>query len=70
MKDNLKFIRNEEAGLAIAPSQAVPLFFGKFQQLIAHLWDLCSASVSLTSAGKYILERDATFFVVNFFTRR
>ena len=69
VKDYLKFIREEQAGLAITPSQAVPLFFGKFQQLFAHLRDLCSSSVSLSSAGKYILVRDATFFVVDFFTR-
>ena len=54
--------------MAISPSQAVPLFFGKFQRLIAHLRDLCSSSVSLSSAGKYILVRDATFFIVDSFT--
>ena len=68
VKDYLKFIREEQAGLAITPSQAVPLFFGKFQQLIAHLRDLCSSSVSLSSAGKYALVRNATFFIVDFFT--
>ena len=68
VKDYLKFVREEQAGLAITPSQAVPLFFGKFQRLIAHLRDLCSSSVSLSSAGKYILVRDATFFSVDFFT--
>ena len=68
VKDYLKFVREEQAGLAITPSQAVPLFFGKFQRLIAHLRDLCSSSVSLSSAGKYILVRDATFFIVDFFT--
>ena len=68
VKDYLKFVREEQAGLAITPSQAVPLFFGKFQRLIAHLRDLCSGSVSLSSAGKYILVRDATFFIVDFFT--
>lgn len=40
IKDYIKFVREEQAGLAITPSQAVPLFFGKFQQLIAHLQDL------------------------------
>ena len=68
VKDYLRFIREEQAGLAITPSQAVTLFFGKFQHLIAHLWDLCSIGVSLSSAGKYILVRDATFFIVDFFT--
>ena len=68
VKDYLKFVREEQAGLAITPSQAVPLFFGKFQWLIAHLRDLCSSSVSLSTAGNYILVRDATFFIVDFFT--
>ena len=63
VKDYLKFVREEQAGLAIKPSQAVPLFFGKFQRLIAHLRDLCSGSASLSSAGKYILVRDANFFI-------
>ena len=68
VEDYLKFVREEQAGLAITPSQAVPLFFGKFQRLIAHLRNLCSSSVSLSSAGKYILVRDATFFIVDVFT--
>ena len=68
VKDYLKFVREEQAGLAITPSQAVPLFFGKFQRLIAHLRDLCSSNVSLSTLGKYILVRDATFFIVDFFT--
>ena len=68
VKDYLKFVRDEQAGLAITPSQAVPIFFGKFQRWIAHLRDLCSSSVSLSSASKYILARAATFFVVDFFT--
>ena len=68
VKDYLRFTREERAGLANTSSQAVPLFFGKFQQLIAHLRDLCSGSVSLSSAGKYALVRDATFFIVDFFT--
>ena len=45
-KNYLKFVREEQAGLAITPSEAVPIFFGKFQRLIAHLQDLCSSSVS------------------------
>ena len=36
VKDYLKFVREEQAGLAITPSRAVPIFFGKFQRLIAH----------------------------------
>lgn len=51
-------------GLAVTPSQVVPLICGKFQQLIAHLRDLCSSSISLSSAGV----RNDTFFIVDFFT--
>ena len=68
VKDYLKFVREEQAGLAITPSQAVPIFFEKFQWLIAHLRDLCSSSVSLSSASKNILVWDATFSDVDFFT--
>ena len=67
VKDYVKFVREEQACLAITPSQAVPLFFGKFQRLIAHL---CSSSVSLSSTGKYILVRHATFFHRGLFHRR
>ena len=34
VKEYLKFIREEQAGKAIVPSQAVPLFFVKFSKLI------------------------------------
>ena len=37
IKEYLKFVREEQAGLPIAPSQVVPLFFQKFQQLVAFL---------------------------------
>ena len=37
IKEYLNFVRVEQAGMAISPSQAVPLFFVKFQNLIAHL---------------------------------
>ena len=37
VKDYLKFVKEEQAGLVITPSQAVPLFFGKLQRLISHL---------------------------------
>ena len=39
IKEYLKFVREEQAGLAITPNQAVPLFFEKFQRLIAFLRD-------------------------------
>ena len=40
VKDYLKFMREEQAGLAITPSQAVPLFLGKVQRLIA-FFEVC-----------------------------
>lgn len=68
VKDYLTFVRQEQAGLAITPVQAVPLFFDKFRRLIAFLRDQCVSQASLSRADKYILVRDATFFVVDFFT--
>jgi len=58
----------EQAGMAISPSQAVPLFFVKFQNLIAHLQGKIVESQSLPRISQYILVRDATFFVIDFFT--
>ena len=54
--------------MAISPSQAVPLFFVKFQNLIAHLRAKIVDSQSLSRISQYILVRDATFFVIDFFT--
>ena len=68
IKEYLKFTTEEQAGLAVAPRQAVPLFFTKFKSLIGHLRKKIAASVSLSLVGKYILVRDAAFFVVDFFT--
>ena len=68
VKHYLKFLRQEQAGLAITPTQAVPLFFDKFQRLIAFLRGRCVNQASLSLADKYIPVRDATFFVVDFFT--
>ena len=68
VKHYLKFLRQEQAGSAITPTQAVPLFFDKFQRLIAFLRDRCVHQASLSRADKYILVRDATFFVLDFFT--
>ena len=64
----LKFTREEQAGLAVAPKQAVPLFFTKFKSLIGHFRKKIAASASLSVVSKYILVRDAAFFVVDFFT--
>ena len=32
VKNYLKFVREEQAGSASTPSEAVPIFFGKFQR--------------------------------------
>ena len=37
IKEYLKFTREEKAGLAVVPRQAVPLFFTKFKSLIGYL---------------------------------
>ena len=50
------------------PSQAVPLFFVKFSKLITFLRRSIKAGAHLSVVDKYILVRDATFFVVDFFT--
>ena len=50
------------------PSQAVPLFFVKFSKLIGFLKRSIEAGAHLSVVDKYILVRDATFFVVDFFT--
>ena len=68
IKEYLKFNREEQAGLAVTPKQAVPLFFTKFKSLIGHFRKKIAASASLSLVSKYILVRDAAFFVVDFFT--
>ena len=68
IKEYLNFVRVEQAGKAISPSQAVPLFFVKFQNLTAHLRGKIVDSQSLSRISQYILVRDATFFVIDFFT--
>ena len=68
IKEYLKFTREKQAGWAVAPRQAVPLFFTKFKSLIGRLREKIAASASLSLVGKYILVRDPAFFVVDFFT--
>ena len=70
VKEYLNFVRIEQAGMAISPSQAVPLFFVKFQNLIAHLRGKVADSQSLSRVSQYILVRDATFFCNRFLHRR
>ena len=54
--------------MVISPSQAVPLLFVKFQNLIAHLRGKIVDSQSLSRISQYILVRDATVFVIDSFT--
>ena len=68
VREYLKFVREEQAGLAVSPSQAVPLFFVKFRKLVALLREKIANSRSLSRIHKYVLVRDAVFFVVDFFT--
>ena len=68
IKEYLQFVREEQAGLAVIPSQAVPFFFVKFQDFVAYLRGKFINGKSLSKIHKYILVRDATFFVVDFFT--
>ena len=68
VKEYLKFIREEQAGKTIVPSQAVPLFFVKFPNLISFLRCSIEAGAHLSVVDKNILVRDATFFIVDFFT--
>ena len=37
IREYLKFVREEQAGLGVSPSQAVPFFFVKFRKLVALL---------------------------------
>ena len=67
VKEYLKFIREEQAGKAIVSSQAIRLFFVKFSKLISFLRRSIEAGAHLSVVNKYILMRDATFFVVDFF---
>ena len=68
VKRYLKLVWQEQASLGITPAKAVPLVFDKFRRLIAFLRGRCVHQASLSRAGKYILTRDATFFVLDFFT--
>ena len=68
VKEYLKFVRQQQAGSAITPVKSVPLFFDKFRRLIAFLRDQCVSQASLSHADKYIIVRDATYFVVDFVT--
>ena len=55
VKEYLKFVREEQAGLAVSPSQAVQLFFIKFWKLVALLREKITNSQSLSRIHKYVL---------------
>lgn len=50
------------------PHQPVPLFYDMFTGLIAYLCGLIAKSSGLSPLNKYLLVRDGTFFVVDFYT--
>ena len=62
VREYLKFVREEQAGLAVFPSQAVPLFFVKLRKLVALLREKIANSRSLSTIHKYVLVRDAMAF--------
>jgi integrase len=68
IKDYVKFVRSEQIGKAITPTQAVPLFLSKLKRLTAHIRNLIAEGANLATPEKYILARDVAFFVVDFFT--
>ena len=68
VKEYLKFVREEQAQQPLQPRQAVPLFYDKFTGLIAYLRGLIAAGSVLSPLDKYLLVRDVTFFVVDFYT--
>ena len=68
VKAYVKFVRAEQAARSVTPVQAVPLFFAKFSSLVHFLKCTIQNSTLLTLVDKYILVRDATFFVTDFFT--
>ena len=56
--NNLDRLHEEQAGKAILPSQAVPLFFVKFSKLITFLRRSIEAGANLSVVDKYILAPD------------
>ena len=68
IKEYLKFVREEQAQQPLRPHQAVPLFYDKFVCLITYLRGLIAGGSELSPLNKYLLVRDVTFFVVDFYT--
>ena len=68
VKEYLKFVREEQAQQPLPPRQAVPLFYDKFTRLIAYLRGLIAEGSALSPLNRYLLVRDITFFVIDFYT--
>ena len=68
VKEYLKFVKEEQAQQPLQPRQAVPLFYDKFTRLITYLRGLIAEGSELSPLNKYLLVRDVTFFVVDFYT--
>ena len=68
IREYLKFVREEQAQQLLRPCQAVPLFYDKFVRLITYLRGRIAEGSGLSPLNKYLLVRDITFFVVDFYT--
>ena len=68
VKEYLKFVREEQAQQPLQARQAVPLFYGKLTRSIAYLRGLIAEGSVLSPLNRYLLVRDITFFVINFYT--
>ena len=68
IKEYLKFVREEQAQQPLRPRQAVPLFCDKFVRLITYLRGRIAEGSGFSPLNKYLLVRDITFFVVDFYT--
>ena len=68
VKEYLKFVREEQAQQPLQPRQAVPLFYDKLTRLVAYLRGLIAEGSVLSPLNRYLLVRDITFFVINFYT--
>ena len=69
VKEYLKFVREEQAKQPLLPRQAVPFFYDKFTCLMSYLHGLIADGSALFPLNRYLLVRDVTFFVTDFFTR-
>ena len=70
VKEYLKFVREEQAQQPLQPRQAVLLFYHKFTRLIAdgNLRGLIAEGSVPSPLNKYLLVRNKTFFVIDFYT--